>query len=1055
MPLLSGQLMLFGLLAALIAVRPSSGLPRDHLDALVNAAVDAGTFQNPSVNVRPRFRYWTPDASADPDYLRSDVSTVGAIGAGGFELLGYYLYGGTPEGTGNFSPVDWSIYGWGTPAWRDQLNVVAQAHRDNGLIMDFAMGPNQGQGVPAEPGIDGLAWDLYPYNLSIPVGSSFDGVIPGIDRWGLKALQAVVTGLTTDKRNVTIPYEVGLAGAGLSGALNSTGVYPALPGSNGAPNRTQVVLSSDSLQVHTEDVAPDGRLSFHCPSDEAGIECNLFVIYLIHSDYRAQASPSDIGGPQTIPQTFLQNGSWAVDHFSAAGARVITDFWEHHLLTNGTRELLMEVGNYGWEDSIEIRNNVYWTKALPAVFSAEHGYDVTRWLPILFHQNRLGFGGEPPVWWITDEDDAGNNHIADYRSTLGHLYNIYLKTLNRWANEYLDVQFSAQPAYNLPIDMLGSIPHIDAPECESLGFNHLVDGYRYFNGPANLAGKRVISTECGANSWDGYQQTIPELLWDVKRSIAGGMNQFVFHGYVYSGPYGNTSWPGFTPFWGSVSEMHGPRQPGWEVGYSDAMNYTARLSYIFQSGVPRVDLAFYMKITTFPGIRPNYIPTDLEQAGYSYEYISPDNFNLPEAYVEDGIFAPERQGFKAMIIRANDSMTPYGVQKLAQYAHAGLPMVFSGGMPDDRYLLTSNSSEKDVVRKILESLTSLPNVHIVPFEGLADAIASLGITPNAKVSADAIWWTRWRRDDAKRMDYVFLSNVASFASMGTGFSEGTVEFASKGIPYTFDAWTGEQIPITNYTQSENSTTIFFRLAGNQTSIVAFSDFPLPNITIPFVHATSGGTGILDFAVSERGGLVVKSGSQGSNTTIRVTTSDGKTHHVLPCVAKPITLSNWTLIVESWHPSSNLSDITFTEKRNSTYHLRTLSSWQDIPGLQNISGRGFYSTTFTWNHPLGKTGAIINFGAVFHTLRVSVNGHQLPPLDPTLAKVDISRYLVDGLNCVEAVASTTLVNALKPIAMKLENSGTTGTVQALASLQDYGLLMPVVVTPYRKTVLGAE
>ncbi|KAH7245011.1 hypothetical protein BKA59DRAFT_526423 [Fusarium tricinctum] len=967
----------------------------------------SGTFQNPSVHVRPRFRYWTPDASADPDYLRSDVSTAGAIGAGGFELLGYYLYGGTPEGTGNFSPVDWSIYGWGTPAWREQLNVVAQAHRDNGLIMDFAMGPNQGQGVPAEPGIDGLAWDLYPYNISIPVGSSFDGVIPGIDRWGLKALHAVVTGLVTDKRNV--------------------------------------ILASHSLQVHTEDVAPDGRLSFHCPSDDAGLQCNLFVFYLIHSDYRAQASPYDIGGPQTVPQTFLQNGSWAVDHFSAAGARVIMDFWERYLLTNGTRELLMEVGNYCWEDSIEIRNNVYWTKALPAVFSAEHDYDVTKWLPILFHQNRLGFGGEPPVWWITDEDDAGNNHIADYRST----------TLNDWANEYLDVQFSAQPAYNLPIDMLGSIPYVDAPECESLGFNHLVDGYRYFSGPANLAGKRVISTECGANSWDGYQQTIPELLWDVKRSIAGGMNQFVFHGYVYSGPYGNTSWPGFTPFWGSVSEMHGPRQPGWEIGYSDAMNYTARLSYIFQSGVPRVDLALYMKITTFPGIRPNYIPTDLEQAGYSYEYISPDNFNLPEAYVEDGIFAPERQGFKAMIIRANDSMTPYGVQKLAQYAHAGLPMIFSGGMPDHRYLLTSNSSEKGVVREILESLTSLPNVHVVPFEGLADAIASLGITPNAKVSADAIWWTRWRRDDARRMEYVYLSNVASFASMGTGFSEGTVEFASKGIPYTFDAWTGEQRPITNYTQSGNSTTIFFRLAGNQTTIVAFSDLPLPNITVPFVHATSGGSGILDFAASDRGSLVVKSGSQASNTTIPVTTSDGKTHHVLPCVATPITLSNWTLIVESWHPSSNLSDITITGRTNSTYHLRTLVSWQDIPSLQNISGRGFYSTAFTWNHSLGNTGAIINFGAVFHTLRVSINGHQLPPLDPTLAKVDISRYLVDGLNYVDAVVSTTLVNALKPIAMKLENSGTTGTVQALASLQDYGLLMPVIVTPYRKTVLGAD
>ena len=95
-----------------------NALPKNRTDASVNAAIDAGTFKTPSANVRPRFRYWVPDASVDSAILAADVKSAGDVGAGGVEVLGYYNYGGTAQGTGNFTPSDWTIYGWGTPAWR-------------------------------------------------------------------------------------------------------------------------------------------------------------------------------------------------------------------------------------------------------------------------------------------------------------------------------------------------------------------------------------------------------------------------------------------------------------------------------------------------------------------------------------------------------------------------------------------------------------------------------------------------------------------------------------------------------------------------------------------------------------------------------------------------------------------------------------------------------------------------------------------------------------------------------------------------------------------------
>ena len=82
------------LATVLLGCRTTLALPENHTDSLVNAAILNGTFQDPSVYVRPRFRYWVPDASVDHAVLASDVAEAKKAGAGGVEVLGYYLYGG-------------------------------------------------------------------------------------------------------------------------------------------------------------------------------------------------------------------------------------------------------------------------------------------------------------------------------------------------------------------------------------------------------------------------------------------------------------------------------------------------------------------------------------------------------------------------------------------------------------------------------------------------------------------------------------------------------------------------------------------------------------------------------------------------------------------------------------------------------------------------------------------------------------------------------------------------------------------------------------------------
>lgn len=83
------------------------------------------------------------------------------------------------------------------------------------------------------------------------------------------------------------------------------------------------------------------------------------------------------------PSSFLGNGSLYTDHFSAAGAKVITDFLEEYIFIGGAKELIQQVGHYLWEDSVEIPSAVYWTPGLEDQFKAQHGVSsmaVSQWM---------------------------------------------------------------------------------------------------------------------------------------------------------------------------------------------------------------------------------------------------------------------------------------------------------------------------------------------------------------------------------------------------------------------------------------------------------------------------------------------------------------------------------------------------------------------------------------------------------------------------------------------------------------------------------------------------
>lgn len=256
------------------------------------------------------------------------------------------------------------------------------------MLVDLTIGPNQGAGVPAPYNDDGLLWDLAGYNLTVAKGTAYLDTIPG---WGGShnndTLVAATTGLVVDQ------------------------------------NATQITLSAESLNDLTSIVDSSGNLKYNFSNIAEGSDYVLFAFYLTHPETReVNASTESIAAvPQSPIENWTQNGSWVVDHFSTAGARLIADFWNQSLLSGNATENIRQVGNFLWEDSQEYysHSNLLWTSQLPNVFKENRGYDFEKYIPLVFGAS--GGGGALNALFSTyvlDDLDGGQSYVQDFQQTV-------------------------------------------------------------------------------------------------------------------------------------------------------------------------------------------------------------------------------------------------------------------------------------------------------------------------------------------------------------------------------------------------------------------------------------------------------------------------------------------------------------------------------------------------------------------------------------------------------------------------------------------------------------
>jgi len=521
-------------------------------------------------------------------------------------------------------------------------------------------------------------------------------------------------------------------------------------------------------------------------------------------------------------------------------------------------------------------------------------------------------------------------------------------------------------------------------------------------------------------------------------------------------------------------------------------DYFARNHQVLTQGAAKVDVAVYQRNYSSPAAFATTDPNNrhwqdlgLQQAGYTWDYIDEVLFDLPNAVVTHRRLAENGPAYKALIFdqflyptsnTARGGLTIKAANKILKYAKAGLPIIFVGmptgtvGMP-----ASDDATLQAIVAKILaqKSVSQVASEADVPAK-----LASLGIEPQAKPAAPTTLLSVRRSDARTKTDYYFLYNQGVDAApagnsvfgknpsnlyeepaacrysaatgqnpcMATGEAVDTlVTLEGKGAPYTLDAFTGKITPIAQYTRKGQTVTVRVKLARDASTIIALSDDPKHlGVKRPETNVTST---TADGAVQVGDSIAIRATQAG---TYRTTLDNGKTVvSKLKAAPAVIDLTNaaWHLDAEDWQPLNPYGTTgaagTLTNKVPVSLDLTALNPWPDIPELANASGIGTYTTQVTL--PAGwdaSYGAVLSLGQATDTFTLIVNGKPVA-VDQIGATADIGPYLHAGANTLVVRVATTFNNRLAALDTAVKNRGV---------IQNYGLVGPVVLTPYRQAIV---
>jgi hypothetical protein len=938
---------------------------------------------------------------------------------------------------------------WATDAQRQGLVAVLQEAKRLGLRIDMTFGASWPITTPATAPSTGLSEQELQYgDVSIAGPAPYSGPVPSPadDPTNSKGatLVAVTAARVLDEGDPALPVDAGAP---------NVGVTPT------APVRSPV-LDPSSLVDLTRLVSSSGTISWTPPAAGHWV---LFGLW---------RRPSS------------QN---VMNEFYEPSANAAVGYLDSYQIGSAS-SLLPGTGRGFFEDSLELAANLFWTPDMLSRFRALRGYDVTKYLPLLFLQGEDNY--PVPVPAPNPDFDLpaglGDRVRHDFSQTLQDLYQTeHIEPFEQWARSH-GMDYRTQAAYGAPLDATASARAVvtdgGIADNESLNagdpiarsdsqWRFAFDHYRSVVAGVQQAGGKEINSELGAVFFRDQELGLAEYKALMDKEWAAGMTRPIVHGFDYQNP--GAAWPGADNFGGIVAQSWNQRTMPEFSMFGPLADYWARGNLVLQAGEPRIDLAvlrdgFLTTAATYPalgtdelnnqvgpllpgdplrdnegrpvldntaaGVDPTFKPAPLfdggplERAGYTLQFVDPGGLVDPRA-AGDRTLYPRGPAYRALVVDQT-SISGAAAQAIATAARRGLRVVFVGDLPDRGTSAAEPGVEDGQVRAAIAATLRQPTVRRVATEAdVLDALRALGIPPGASWSQSVPVYSQHRASPSA--DYFYLWNADSVTH---SFS---ASLATTGTPYALDLWSGAIAPLGQYAEHHGRTTLPITLAPGQTLVIGFAHRRPPLHALVVSRSTAS-------VVDQGGRLELHDPNPGRRV---VQLSDGRTMVVVvPAAPAEVTPAAWHLHVDATGPNGETAH---------DYTLTSLEDWRNINGIQGESGTGTYTTTLdlptSWTSP--NVGATLRLGQADGAIQVYLNGQRVAPDISPDRPFDVTDMLRPGNNTLRVVLTTTLKNKIVSEVDSGDVNGSTATYTVQPATQPYGLLGPVELTAYGRAPLG--
>ena len=966
-------------------------------------------------------RWWLDKACYTDEVLLQEIQNLYDSGFRGVELC-----------MRSDSKADMATFAYGSDMWAHKWKLMMNKILDLGMTLSLTSGTNW-----STTNVTGLDPDSQAASQVVAMGTV--QVKPGET---ITALPKPATMRESNKGKFLGAYAYKLTG---ERQMERPGRRVTYYTEYTVDFTTGVELTKDAQPVEGETVY-DQALTWTAPDDGTYV----VMAYWTHGNYKT-ASPAI-------------DAAYAVNYFDERGVEAMRTYWEAHILDDPELNAKIKEGDVQlFMDSIELNPDggiTWWTESMRQAFIDRKGYDP---MPYLFLVDKLpqvaavyNAYQEPALggWDLKDDSNTREKFINDWVDVLTQEYiENMLVPMKEWLNG-VGIKTRAQISYGRSFEITEPSAYVDYPEAEDFNQYCQPDVMRLHVGGAKLQNK-VVGSETGAIE-PTDASTMQQRLFESYSIYAAGIQRIVWH--IWSTQWGwdeTGKWPGTASGFDRIGDR--------EITYRDFDEWnahTGRIQQLLQTGKSRTDIGFIHNnwnqgICFGAGIGNNlsqmnwknahmgvyYRSTELQDNGYTYDYISPDLLKAEGVYFNEETDTIELAGYKALVIYQN-WLDLDGAKLILDWAKQGLKVVVLEHAAQRTPFLNAQADAE--LAEVMAELKALPTVreaeiygesddfdYFKPMaegydDGVLEALEELGVRPYAQYAEPNHQLLTQARVDENGNEYLYVYNYCDNELHEQSYIEevrtedhGTniqTEIRMDGIfvPYQIDAWSGEVTELAGYYYEDGQTVFPIDLDFNNIALYAFEKVDSEKLHVVDTNA--------DAAYVGDNGVAIRATKSGKYYAVM---NDGVKREFNVEVPTAFDITNWDLTVSAWSASDekiyseetingvyNKNSKVLTKKTDINVKLDKLATWDQIEALgQKVSGEGHYKATFNWDSSKAD-GAYINFGTEFYnTMEVWMNGVKVGGRDTT-NPTKIAKSIVEGKT--GAVESTGGINWMHPI-----------------------------------------